>query len=122
VTTCRDCAHVWTTKRNEHCTVCHETFAGAEPGDAHRIGEHGVTEGPTRRRCRTPDEMRAGGMWTKPNRQGFPVWHGRITKTKQQRRDTRHSSAEVTKNDPPGQTPTQLPPEKSGPQKGAHAL
>lgn len=28
----------------------------------HRVGRHGVTEGPDRRRCLTPAEMEAKGM------------------------------------------------------------
>jgi len=55
---------------HEFCTVCGQTFAATRPGDAHRVGRHDVFTGPERRRCRTPDEMRAGGMWQDG------VWHG----------------------------------------------
>ena len=44
--------------RTEHCTVCHQTFSSTIPGDLHRVGHHGVKEGPDRRRCLTVEEMR----------------------------------------------------------------
>ncbi len=52
------CGKRWKTLRAEHCTVCHETFSGSKTGDAHRVGEHGVTEGPNRRRCLAPAEVK----------------------------------------------------------------
>lgn len=56
------CGARWTGLRIEHCTECHETFSGSTSGDRHRIGEHHITHGPDRRRCRTPEEMRKLGM------------------------------------------------------------
>lgn len=52
--------------RAEHCKVCHQTFAGTTAGDSHRTGRHGVD-----RRCRSTDELVAGGMWLFNG-----VWHG----------------------------------------------
>ena len=49
--------------------MCHETFNGTHVGDMHRTGDHGVKEGPNRRRCLTVDEMEAKGM--KRNRLGY---------------------------------------------------
>ena len=60
--TCRTCNAILNGLKAEHCAACHETFTGTRPGDMHRVGRHGVTEGPDRRRCLTPDEMRAKGM------------------------------------------------------------
>lgn len=58
---CR-CGQSWTGLRIEHCTSCHETFTGTTSGDKHRVGEHHIDVGPTRRRCLSPDQMRAKGM------------------------------------------------------------
>ena len=60
--TCRTCKKNITNRRAEHCPVCHETFAGTTAGDMHRVGRHGVDEGPDRRRCLTPAEIEAKGM------------------------------------------------------------
>jgi hypothetical protein len=75
---CIDCDKTWGGSRTEHCPVCHETFSGAEAGDQHRTGLHGVSSGLDRRRCRTPDEMRS--YKTKMSKAGFwqganGVWH-----------------------------------------------
>jgi len=67
--------------RMEHCKVCHETFAGTEPGDSHRTGEHGKD-----RRCRSIEEMLAGGMWPRVDPDGKRVWHGRVNRAGVQRR------------------------------------
>jgi hypothetical protein len=72
--------------RMEHCKKCHQTFSATESGDSHRIGEHGVKEGPDRRRCRTPEEMFEGGMWTSTDSTGKEVWHGRCNPAGVQRR------------------------------------
>jgi hypothetical protein len=58
------CGVTWDGYRIEHCTVpgCHQTFMGTTVGDMHRVGDFRVTEGPDRRRCLTPDEMRAQGL------------------------------------------------------------
>lgn len=53
----KKCDKRWKTHRAEHCPACHETFSGTKTGDAHRVGEHGVTEGPERRRCLAPSEV-----------------------------------------------------------------
>lgn len=67
--------------RLEHCRVCHQTFAATAAGDSHRTGEHGVS-----RRCRTTDEMLAGGMWTTTNTEGGIVWHGKWSESGVQKR------------------------------------
>jgi hypothetical protein len=87
MTECLDCGKTWGGSRMEHCPVpgCHQTFAGASAGDHHRTGEFGVSEGPGRRRCRTPEEMRsyqtkagatfwqgANGVWHFGHRREFP--------------------------------------------------
>lgn len=48
--------------RIEHCAACHQTFTGTSSGDRHRTGDHAISLGPKRRRCLTPEEMRAKGM------------------------------------------------------------
>lgn len=68
--TCRLCAATWTGTRIEHCTVCHGTFTGSTAGDMHRVGDHGVWEGPDRRRCLTPAEMIGKGM----TQNGRGIW------------------------------------------------
>ncbi len=90
MTTHPPCGATWTGQRTEHCAVCCQSFAGTEPGDAHRTGPFGD------RSCLTPNEMAAGGMW----RDDCGVWHGRISKTGQQRRDARHTSAVATQDGP----------------------
>lgn len=60
-TGCR-CGATWTGLRIEHCTECHETFTGTSSGDKHRVGDHAIFTGPTRRRCLSADEMRDKGM------------------------------------------------------------
>jgi hypothetical protein len=59
------CEKRWKTHRAEHCPACHETFSGTKTGDAHRVGEHGVTEGPGRRQCLPPSEV-----WIKRGKRG----------------------------------------------------
>lgn len=78
-TTCM-CGATWTGLRMEHCTACHETFSGTTAGDKHRVGEHHIWVGQSRRRCLTPDEMRdkgmaqnARGVWTNG---GTSPWAG----------------------------------------------
>jgi hypothetical protein len=58
------CGATWDGYRIQHCTVpgCHQTFTGTYTGDMHRVGVIGVKEGPNRRRCLSPDEMRAKGL------------------------------------------------------------
>jgi hypothetical protein len=57
--TCPGCDVLWAGRKAEHCPACHATFSGTTTGDRHRVGAHGVTEGPERRRCLTVEEMRA---------------------------------------------------------------
>lgn len=71
--TCGTCGITWGGHRTEHCTVCHETFTGPTAGNKHRIGDHGVWDGPDRRRCLSPGEMtdrgmtmNAKGLWAMP--------------------------------------------------------
>lgn len=59
--TCRTREKTITNRKSEHCPVCHETFTGTRAGDTHRVGRHGVSDGPDRRRCLTPAEMEAKG-------------------------------------------------------------
>ena len=75
------CEAVWSGLNIEHCPACHQTFASTEARDAHRVGLHGVTEGPDRRRCLTVEEMLAkvnsnGDPWYElaPNTYGTLVW------------------------------------------------
>jgi len=76
---CLDCGKTWTSRRMEHCPACCETFSGAEAGDRHRTGSHGVSGGPDRRRCLTPAEMlaydsgRSAKRFWRNERDG--VWH-----------------------------------------------
>jgi hypothetical protein len=60
--TCQRCLATWTGLKGQHCKSCHATFTGTDAGDRHRTGHHAVTEGPERRRCLTPDEMRDKGL------------------------------------------------------------
>lgn len=60
--TCRTCGDRIVGMKLEHCSICHETFACTAAGDMHRVGRHGVTDGPDRRRCLTPEEMLDKGM------------------------------------------------------------
>jgi hypothetical protein len=78
------CEAVWSGLNIEHCAACHQTFSGTEAGDKHRVGDHGVTEGPNRRRCLTVEEMHAkvtgnGDPWYEvaPNAHGTLVWSRR---------------------------------------------
>lgn len=80
--TCRTCGAVLGGLKLEHCTYCHETFTCTAAGDRHRVGRHGVTDGPERRRCRTPGEMLDKGMtlntkghWTTGGRWEGPRKH-----------------------------------------------
>lgn len=43
------------------CVSCKMKFSGLTGFDAHRTGKHSESEGPDRRRCRTPEEMRVLG-------------------------------------------------------------
>lgn len=56
-----------TGSRAQHCTECHEMFAGPYPGDLHRVGKF-----PDGRRCLTVAEMESAGM--SRNRLGY--WIG----------------------------------------------
>lgn len=61
-----------------HCTICHQTFATESGGDSHRYGDYNASaDSPAGRKCRSEDEMRANGMWQKPNGAATLVWHGR---------------------------------------------
>lgn len=79
----RKCGARWGGFAVEHCTGCHQTFAGTESGDSHRVGAHDV---PGDRRCLSVEEMEAGGMWATPNPYGTRVWHGRVNRRGVQRR------------------------------------
>jgi gp42 len=59
---CRICGDRIVGLKLEHCPLCHETFTCTAAGDMHRVGRHGVTAGPSRRRCLTPEEMLDKGM------------------------------------------------------------
>ncbi len=81
---CMVCGGMWTGRKIEHCTVCHQTFSTTAVGDAHRVGSHGVKTGPDRRRCLTADEFaaltnRAGVIRFRLNDRG--VWIGAIART-----------------------------------------
>lgn len=82
------CGAVWSGHRIEHCTLCHETFTGAESGDKHRIGPHWP---PGQRRCRTVAEMEKLGM-TRNSRGQWTT--GRV--------DPRHAVVSVSDDDDAG--------------------
>lgn len=73
--TCKCGAH-WSGQRMEHCPVagCHKTFSSSRAGDMHRTGDHAVTFGPDRRRCRTADEMLKVGLIPREHPGGLLVW------------------------------------------------
>ncbi len=60
--TCTRCNSVVVGQRAEHCGVCCQTFTGTTAGDMHRVGRHGILDGPDRRRCLSPTEMAEKGM------------------------------------------------------------
>lgn len=72
MSTCPHCRFGWTATRAEHCGAtdkatgirCCATFASSGAGDAHRVGEHNITDpnDPQRRRCLTGAEMRDRGL------------------------------------------------------------
>lgn len=64
------CGTSWSGMKIEHCPECHQTFTGTSAGDKHRTGDHAVSTGPDRRRCRTVEEMLE--VWMTQNRRG--VW------------------------------------------------
>jgi hypothetical protein len=72
---CHECDRTIHGFKAEHCTACHQTFTSTEAGDKHRVGEHDVSIGPTRRRCMTVDELRA--FVGKTSRRRF--WHDQET-------------------------------------------
>jgi uncharacterized C2H2 Zn-finger protein len=47
--------------RNE-CPGCGELFNSTSAFDRHRLGKHGIKEGPERRRCMSIEEIVARGM------------------------------------------------------------
>lgn len=63
--TCHTCGHT-DGNRTQHCVACHQSFNSTTAGDMHRVGDHGTRQGPNRRRCLTPDEMRHKGMTQNP--------------------------------------------------------
>lgn len=65
-----NCGARWTGLRMEHCTVCHRTFSGTSTGDAHRVGEHGVS-----RRCLTDAELTKKGFRLTDER--AHLWRGK---------------------------------------------
>ena len=80
------CDDKWTGGRPGHCGSktqkygCHRTFFGEDAWDSHFVGP------PTDRRCRTPEEMEAGGMWPVINQFGTTIWHGHWNKAGVQKR------------------------------------
>jgi hypothetical protein len=77
------CGAQWSGLRIEHCASCHQTFSGTSTGDAHRVGPHEPSE---LRRCLSPDELRALGLWATTNPYGTEVWHGSPNKKGVQKR------------------------------------
>ena len=63
--TCHTCGRT-DGNRTQHCVSCHQSFNSTTAGDMHRVGDHGTRQGPNRRRCLTPDEMRHKGMTQNP--------------------------------------------------------
>lgn len=70
------CGASWTGHKLEHCTVagCHRTFSSTRAGDMHRTGDHAVTFGPDRRRCKTDDELVKSGLEPRETAGGLIVW------------------------------------------------
>jgi hypothetical protein len=72
----------WSGHTAEYCRSCGKLFANTLAGDMHRTGDHGVKEGPRRRRCLTTEEMLAkltkkgDKPWfdVKVNKYGTEVW------------------------------------------------
>ena len=68
------CASIPPGSSRQHCTACHQTFAGTRAGDRHRVGEF-----PDGRRCLTADEMLAVGLkltdrgvWSQDDARPYP--------------------------------------------------
>lgn len=70
------CGAEWGGFRTSHCTACHQTFNSDAAGDKHRVGEHHLSTGPNRRRCRTEAEMLDLGM--SRNERGHWITKARI--------------------------------------------
>lgn len=68
------CGASWTGHKMEHCTSCHRTFTGTSAGDKHRTGEHAVSRGARRRRCRTDAELEKAGLRPNEKKSGLIVW------------------------------------------------
>ena len=97
---CRECGFTWTRDAWEHCSVCHLTASGTKAGDAHRVGSYSDPADP--RRCRTADELTAGGMWQTEN----GVWHGTWNKDGKQLRYTGPIRLPAPPSDSGESTPT----------------
>lgn len=67
--TCRHCGAQYSGKQN-HCQVCHQTFATERGGDSHRLGPY---EPPGARFCAPTQDLASSGMWV--DKRG--IWHGR---------------------------------------------
>lgn len=93
-----DCVQPTPKTRLQHCTLCHRTFSGTESGDRHRIGSHGVSEGPGRRHCRTDGELIKAGL----RLDGRGVW--RLARSFDDAADVFHPTSNPEKGaaDPPG--------------------
>lgn len=63
----------------EQCPSCGLLFSSTVAGDAHRVGDHGATEGSARRRCLSVDEMKAK-LIEKGAMAGEPWFAARIDK------------------------------------------
>lgn len=72
-TTCH-CGQGWTGAKLEHCVACHRTFSNTTNGDRHRTGQHHLSTGPDRRRCRTEDELLEVGLHPTVTSNGSIVW------------------------------------------------
>jgi len=58
---CVDCRRTIVGRRTEHCAACHQDFRSTGAGDDHRVGRFDVSDGPDRRRCRSPREIEGRG-------------------------------------------------------------
>ena len=84
VGSCR-CGATFSGKQN-HCTLCHQTFATERGGDSHRVGPY---DPPGARRCIPVDVLATQGMW----QDARGVWHGVVNRAGvQQRRRTERAS------------------------------
>jgi hypothetical protein len=78
------------------CGACGKEFRSDSGFDFHRVGQHGVKEGPNRRRCMGNIELRAAGY--EPNDKG--IWRKALTEEERAAMQSRWAKQEGLKEDP----------------------